>query len=112
MAYQKRGFGGGKKFGKSQFVRVGNMFKSDKAPRGAAFSYGTTVSGEYLTPFAEVVAKAAASGGAVRFTLTKWADQEHPVLSVAPAEAKPGKKIRKEEGGAEDDFGDGEDAGL
>ena len=52
MAYQKRGFGGGKKFGKSQFVRVGNMFKSDKAPRGAAFSQDvkTDATGVFCPP--------------------------------------------------------------
>jgi hypothetical protein len=111
MAFQKR-FGAKKSFGKSQFVRVGNMFKGEQAPKGAAFTYGTTVSGEYLDPVAEMIAKAAESGGAVRFSLTKWQDQEHPVLSIAPAQAKPGKRIKKEEGGPEDDFGGGEDAGL
>jgi hypothetical protein len=112
MAFQKRSFGG-KKFGKkSQFVRVGNMFKAEQAPKGAAFSYGTTVSGEYLDPVAEMIAKAAEENGAVRFSLTKWSDQEHPVLSVAPAAAKPGKRIKKEEGGPEDDFSDSQDAGL
>lgn len=111
MAFTKK-FGGKKSFGKSQFTRVGNMFKADQAPKGASFSYGTTVSGEYLEPVAELIAKAAETNGAVRFSLTKWADQEHPVLSVAPAAAKPGKRIKKEEGGAEDDFGQGEDAGL
>lgn len=97
---------------KSEFVRVGNMFKSDKAIKGASFSYGTTVSGEYLDPVAELIAEAAANGGAVRFSLTKWQDQENPVLSVAPAQAKPGKRIKKEEGGAEDDFGGGSNDSL
>lgn len=108
MAFQKRF---AKK--KSDFVRVGNMFKSDKAIKGATYSYGTTVSGEYLDPVAELIAEAAANGGAVRFSLTKWQDGKDPVLSVAPATAKPGKRIKQsKEEGPEDDFGGGEDAGL
>lgn len=111
MAFQKRSFG--KK--KSQFVRVGSMFKAEEPPKGAKYSYGTTVAGDYLGPVAELIAKAAEEDGAVRFTLTLWKDDEkgNPVLSIAPAQSKPGKRIRKEEGGDEDAFGgDTQDAGL
>lgn len=107
MAFRRGGFKGKGK--KGSFTRVGNMFKSDKEyiPKGAAFSYSTTVSGEYLTPVVEALNKAAEEGGAVRFSLTKWQDQEHPVLSISPAQAKAGKRISKakEDDGLQEDEG-------
>jgi len=104
---------GFRKFGqkkKSEFVRVGSMFADkENIPKGAKFKYGTSVTGEYFAPVAEVFAKAAEAGTGVRFSLIKWEDQEHPVLSVSVANPQKGKKITKK-----DDEGlmDEEDAGL
>jgi hypothetical protein len=102
MAYFKRG--GFKK--KSGFVRIGGMFKSDKEylPENAAFSYNTTCNGKYLEPVVEFINKVYDQGGSVKFSLTKWNDQEQPVLSVSEAKSKPsaagpagGKRIGREE---------------
>lgn len=105
MAF-KRKFGGKKK---SSFVRVGNMFKSDKQylPQGAMFNYSTTTKDDYLTAVVEKLTAIAEAGGAARFTLTKWNDQEHPVLSVSEAKKPDSKRIG---GGKQDDgFHDGEE---
>ncbi len=81
-----------KKFGKKKgnFTRVGNMFKSDGKflPDNATFAYGTTCDGKYLEAVVETLTKIAEEGGSARFSLTKWKDQDHPVLSVSPAKPK------------------------
>lgn len=99
MAFQRRG--SFKK--KSGFVRVGGMFKSDKEylPENSSFVYGTTCSGKYLEPVVEMINKIYDEGGSVKFSLTKWNDQEQPILSVSEAKAKGnvaggGKRITKE----------------
>lgn len=101
MAFQRRGGfkPGGKK--KSSFIRVGNMFKDkpESVPDGAEYRYSTTVSGEYLTPVAEVFAKAEAEGGGVWVSLTKWqpkpgqdTSKNYPVLTVTVAQGQGGSK--------------------
>lgn len=103
MVFQRKF--GKKSAKKSSFVRVGNMFKSDKEylPENASFSYSTTTGGDYLGPVAELVAKAAEAGESLRFTLTKWNGQEHPVLSVSPAPAKKGSASKRISKAAEED---------
>ena len=108
MAFTKKKFGK-----KGDFTSIGNMFKSDKEyiPNGATFSYATTCGDKYLTAVVEALTKIHEAGGAARFSLIKWNDNEHPRLTVSPAKSKaPGKRIGK---AAEDDsFQEQEDAGL
>lgn len=103
MAFGKK-FGGAKK--KTEFIRVGNMFQSEKVPAGASKSFATSCSGEYLEKVVEGLTKILEEGGSARFSLIKWNDGEHPVLTFSKAAAKTGGKRIK---GADEGFHDKEE---
>jgi len=97
MAFQRKGgFGGAGK--KSMFTRIGNLFVDDKPPKGTSKRYSTTASGKYLDGVVTAINEAHKAGQAVRFYVTKWDNQEQPVLTLAPVSKDKAIKVEQEPG--------------
>lgn len=114
MAFAKKF---GKKFGpkqQSEFTTIGRLFKSkpEYVHENANYTYGGTVEGEYLNTTIDALVKIRDAKQGARFNLTKWKDNEHPVLKVSPAKSKgDSKRIGKEDSGFHGDE-ESEDNGL
>lgn len=93
--FKGKSYGGryGKK--KSNFTRIGNLFKSKHPKEGMQFQYYTSVEGKYLEAVVDAINKHANDTGSVSFSLVKYTDAEYPVLSVAAGKPKDSKPIRK-----------------